>query len=46
MIRPPLRPDEYAQDDTGAFYRTGEAAALFMMVKTDPATPGTDEGRI
>lgn len=39
-------PDEYKLLADGKAYRTGEKAALFVMFKRDPQTPGTDEGWI
>jgi hypothetical protein len=39
----PTHPPEYAFAD-GKAYKTGAAAPLFVMVKLDPKTPGTDQG--
>ena len=36
-------PPEYAFAE-GKAYKTGAAAPLFVMVKLDPKTPGTDQG--
>jgi hypothetical protein len=36
-------PEDYALDGDHAF-RTGAPAALYVMLKLDPATPGTDQG--
>lgn len=41
---PQALPPEYTCGADGTLYRTGDPAALFIMLKTDPATPGTDEG--
>jgi hypothetical protein len=37
-------PPEYAFSDNGEAFKTGERAPLFVMLKLDPATKGTDEG--
>jgi hypothetical protein len=39
-------PEDQAVNDQGQLYRTGDPAGLFIMLKTDPKTPGTDEGWI
>jgi hypothetical protein len=36
-------PEDYAVDGEHAF-RTGAAAGLYVMLKLDPGTPGTDQG--
>lgn len=35
---------DHTRDASGAIYQTGEPAGLFLMLKMDPATPGTDDG--
>lgn len=37
-------PSDHVVSESGDVYRPGAPAALFIMLKTDPATPGTDEG--
>jgi hypothetical protein len=39
----PHVPQNYARD-RGGFVRTGRLAGLFVMLKLDPSTPGTDQG--
>jgi hypothetical protein len=34
----------YARGADGKFYHAKEKAALFIMLKLEPGTPGTDEG--
>ncbi len=36
--------ERYTEDDAGKLHKAGDLSGLFVMLKLDPRTPGTDQG--